>query len=353
VATLIGALIANGGVSRRHLRQLPAIIGGTLGRLPFSLVEWLYSALARPRAATMAPPVFILGHWRSGTTHLYNVLSAGSGFGHLPVLPTALPWDFLVMVRLFEPLLARAIPRDRLIDRVPVTADSAQEDEIALANMQGLSFYHGLYFPRRLREHFMKGVFLDGASAGEIRRWERRHVYFLEKLSLQQKGKQLLLKNPVYTARVAQLARLWPGARFIHIHRNPYRVFESTRHFYRTLLPMLALQPYDESEIDTLVLEAYPRMMQRLIDDTEALPEGHFAEIRFEDFESDPLGELARTYRALGLDGFEEAASGMESYLQSVQSYQKNTFTYDAGLLERVSTAWAPFIERWGYDIPA
>jgi hypothetical protein len=90
--------------------------------------------------------------------------------------------------------------------------------------MQPLSFYHGIYFPRRLEERFRQGVFFDGCGVAAIARWRRRHVLFLEKLALLQPGRRLLIKNPVYSARISMLREIWPEAKFIHIYRNPYRV---------------------------------------------------------------------------------------------------------------------------------
>ena len=44
-------------------------------RLPVSTVERMAIASRLPTVQEMAPPVFILGHWRSGTTHLYNIIT--------------------------------------------------------------------------------------------------------------------------------------------------------------------------------------------------------------------------------------------------------------------------------------
>jgi hypothetical protein len=115
--------------------------------------------------------------------------------------------------------------------------------------MQRLSFYHGIYFPRRLEERFQQGVFFDGCGVDAIARWRRRHVMFLEKLALLQPGRRLLIKNPVYSARIALLREIWPEAQFIHIYRNPFRVFASTRSFYAKLLGEFALQRFEHAHL--------------------------------------------------------------------------------------------------------
>ena len=192
-------------------------------------------------------------------------------------------------------------------------------------------------------------MFFDGCGAAAIERWRRRHVLFLKKLTLLQPGRRLLVKNPVYSARIATLREIWPEAKFIHIYRNPFRVFASTRTFYARLLQQFALQRFEDARIDELVLMAYPRMMACLLEDAAALPEAAYAEIRFETFITDPLGELGRLYETLGLDGFLAAGPRFEAYLREVHDYRAAPHPLPTALAWEVRQRWAPFIQRWGY----
>jgi len=347
-STLLMVLTSNGPIPPRCYAPVALALATTLARWPFTTLErWLTAHRIR-QMSPMEPPIFILGHWRSGTTHLYNVLSQSPAFGYISPLATGLPWDLLGLATLLEPLLTRALPSHRFIDRIPVHPTSPQEDEVAIANMLPLSYYHGLYFPKRFRENFNRGVFFEGCSAVEIQAWQKTFVYFLQKVSLHQGGKRLLLKNPIHTGRVAMLRDLWPGAKFIHIYRDPYRVFQSMRNFYDTLFRELALQDFDQVAIDTTILDTYPRLMERLLVDTATLPGDEFMEIRFEDFEQNPLLELERLYTTLGLDGFTTAVPYFQQYLDSVQNYQKNTYPCSPETQQKVQKHWQPFIERWG-----
>jgi len=297
--------------------------------------------------------VFILGHWRSGTTHLYNVMSRAPHWGYVSPFATALPWNFLLLGRALEPLLARALPDGRFIDNIPVTPDSPQEDEIGLANMTTTSFFHALYFPRRFTEFVNEGVFFDGCTADEIARWCRTVRYYYDKLSIGAGGARLLIKNPVYTARADLLRQIWPDAKFIHIHRNPYEVFISMRNFYRKLFAEFALEPYDHVDIDAQITRIYLRMMDRLTRDAEKIPSSHFVELSYNELQSAPMEQLARIYETLDLPGFAENEGRFRSYLDSVTGYQKNNFRFPAGEVEQVGRVLAPFIERWSYAPPA
>ena len=145
------------------------------------------------------------------------------------------------------------------------------------------------------------------------------------------------------------LREIWPEAKFIHIYRNPYRVFASTRTFYARLLREFALQRIEPVCIDDLILDAYPRMMGRLLQDAAALPEASYAEIRFETFVRNPLGELSRVYKSLGLEGFIAARPRFEAYLSEVRDHRAARHLLSTEAALQVRQRWAPFIERWGH----
>ena len=350
--TLYHVLRRAGPVRAARLPQLTIAILAILGRMPFTLLERAFVRAKGGGQAVIEPPVFIVGHWRSGTTHLYNVLSRAPDLGFVTPFATALPWDFLLLGRMMKPLLARALPSGRYIDNMAVEPDSPQEDEIALANMSPLSFYHGLYFPTRFEQTFNAGIFLDGCSQAEIEGWQRTLRYLYAKLSIGQGGRRLLIKNPVYTARVRLLSRTFPGAKFIHIHRSPYKVFASMRNFYPALFAEFALQPYDHVPIDEIIFRTYARMMDSLLRDSADLPADSYVELRFEDLQRDPMGELERIFGGLRLDGFVDAAPAFTGYLDSVRNYRKGTHRIPPDILERITDRWQPYIERWGYSLP-
>ncbi|MEE8371648.1 MAG: sulfotransferase [Sphingomonadales bacterium] len=345
-------LTGNGGVGLSSLPQAVAAVLSSLFRLPFSLADSIIVAAKHSSARPMEPPIFIVGHWRSGTTHLYNLMGQAGHFGFVTPFSTALPWDFLSLTKLFGGLLEKALPEGRYIDNIPVRADSPQEDEIGLANMTPISFYHGLYFPKRFHENFAQGIFFEGLTKARIGGWEKRLKYYYLKLQLAQRGTRLVIKNPVYTARIAHLLSIWPEAKFIHIHRNPYKVFFSMRNFYDKLLGQFALQSWRHLDLDAHILDSYPEMMSRLEEDAAGLGPEQFLEMRFEDLQSDPLGELGRIYRRFGLDGFDEARPRYEAYLLSVKGYSKNIYNYPADEIENIALRWGHFIRKWGYEPP-
>ena len=297
----------------------------------------------------MKPPIFIVGHWRSGTTHICNLLSQSPQFGFVSPVATGIPNDLLLIGRLFKPWLEKSIPPDRLIDRVAVNANSPQEDEFGLANMIPISFLHGLYFPKRLSENFLKGVFFDHCSEQDIKRWKNASNQFLRKVYLDQGQRPLLIRNPAYTARIPLLRAMWPGAKFIHIYRNPYRVYPSMRNYFKKLLPALAFQDYTQVDIDKVIFSTYSRMMETLISDLSELPEDEFIEIKYEELEEKPLTELNKVYHRLGLSGYHEAEPYFNKYLHGIRGYTKNLYSQDSAEIELIKDHWKRFIDHYGY----
>lgn len=347
----LAAAVERSGMPDKPL-AVAAIFAAAIGRWPFSFMEKALIESSLPSIDDLEPPVFILGHWRSGTTHLYNVMCKSGAWSYVPPLATGLPWDMFGIGRAFRPLLERALPEHRYIDKIPVTPESPQEDEIALANMTPLSFYHGIYFPAAFEEFLRRGVFFDGCTPAEIEGWKSRFTYLLRKLSKLQDGRRLLIKNPVYTARLAMLRAMFPRAKFVHIARSPYDVFQSMRNFYRKLFAEFALQSYAHVDIDEAIFSTYERMMDALAEDARALSSPDYVELRYEELDRAGIAAFEKIYGSLGLPGFGAARPAFESYLASVKKYEKNRFDYSKEDALKVEARLGRFIEQGGYRRP-
>jgi len=352
--TLLRLLGTAGPPRPAHWPALAGMLAGAVLRSPLSLAERGYVAARRP-GERMPPPVFILGHWRSGTTHLFNLLSGAPGLAYAAPIPVGLPWDFLLLGRAVEPLLKRLIPSRRGIDPMAVTPTAPQEDEIALASMTAPSYYHGVYAPRAFRAQMARGLFFDGCTQAEIARWQRNLRLFTEKVSLRAGGARVLIKNPAHTAKVAQIRAIWPEAKFVHIVRDPHHVYQSTHRMFTDLLEMLALQDWDPQEVAASIDETYPRMLDRIDADLAALPPGQSVEARFEDLEANPLGTVARIAAELRLEDPEGLLAAAQAHLDSVAGYQSRTRAVPPEIARSVERLWGTQRARLGYParVPA
>ncbi len=348
------------GANPALLRRLGAIHGpfdmrgkiytAALARAPFSLMEKVY--VAGKKGTQVNPPVFILGHWRSGTTHLYNILANAPRFQTVTPYQAGLPWDFMTLSRLVPGLLEKNLPQGRYIDGVAVTPTAPQEDEFALANMTEHSFLHALYFPGDFFETFNRGLFFEGLNEAQVGDWRQKLKYFYTKLQIAGPGKTLLVKNPVYTARVALLCEMFPEAKFIHIRRNPYKVFYSMRNFYAQLLDELALQPHDLKDLDDHILSVFTRMMEALERDTRGLARDRFIEFDFADLQKKPLSVIKTIYQQLRLGDFRADEGHYKAYLKSIKGYKKNVYDFKNAEVKKIETHWRKYIKAGGYTCP-
>ncbi len=303
---------------------------------------------SRVAAAPIEPPIFILGHWRHGTTHLHNLLALDPNLAAPTLYQTLYPRTFLtterVVPRLGQPLLLRRRPHDD----VALGFGVPNEDELALVNDGAPSPYLSWVFPRRADRHDRFLTFRE-AAGDEVASWKSSLLRFLRKLALRG-GRRAVLKSPPHTARIGLLLDLFPAARFIHIRRDPYQVFRSTRHMYATTMRYWRLQSPPPGDEDDRILRIYREMYDAYFDQRGLIPAGHSCEVAYEDLERDPIGQVGAIYEALGLPGFGAARPGMEVYLESIAGYRKNADSELPGpVRQRVGQEWGRCFEEWGY----
>ena len=344
-------VLTNGSIALKHYPRIFFInLLSTIG-IPFRCYEkWRLNKKIQSTELS-DQPIFIVGHWRSGTTHLHNLLVQDPQFGYITMLQAAFPKSFITST-FFKRFMNRLLPKTRPMDAMKMGIYEAQEEEMALGNMFPYSFYNGWYFPRRMLEFYFKYVRFNQISLSLVEQWRRIYDFLLKKATYFMKGKRLVLKNPVNTARIKFLLDLYPNAKFIHIYRNPYEVYASTRHFYKTTVEAFMLQHISDKEIEDNILEIYSKMMHSYFTESKLIPKGNLVEIKFEDLEEDPIFQLQRIYDALDLNGYEQAESKFLNYINSIQSYKKNKFNFSATLTDKVKKHWDFTIEKWGYSVP-
>lgn len=344
-------VLTNGSVALKHYPRIFFInLLSTIG-IPFRCFEkWRLNKKIQLTELS-DQPIFIVGHWRSGTTHLHNLLVQDPQFGYITMLQAAFPKSFITS-NFFKRFMNRFLPKTRPMDSMKMGIYEAQEEEMALGNMFPYSFYNGWYFPRRMLEFYFKYVRFNQVSLSLMEQWRRIYDFLLKKATYFMKGKRLVLKNPVNTARIKFLLEIYPDAKFIHIYRNPYEVYASTRHFYKTTVEAFMLQHITDEEIEDNIFEIYSKMMHSYFLESKLIPKGNLVEVKFEDLEADPISQLQRIYDSLELNGYEQTESKFLDYLNSIQSYKKNKFNFTKKIIDNVKTHWNFTIEKWGYPVP-
>jgi len=341
------------GIDRRYRSRAAFVTCTTLLTSPLRALECLRHGRRIRNTSIHPSPVIIVGHWRSGTTHLHNLLFQDENLGSLTTFQALAPGFCLIGCGVIKRLISRFAAKHyptRLIDSIPLDMDAPQEDEFGLANLSEHAYIHAFSFPRQASAVFDRSVLLEGLSEAQRARWTDTYLHLLRKTTLATGGKRLLIKNCAHSARIPLLLEQFPDARFIHIHRNPYKVFLSTRHMLNTVFLRSQLQEVDPDQLDRFILNTYVRLMERFLEDRPRIPDGHIIDVRFDALQQKPMETIRVIYQRLGLPGFEEAAPRIREYLDSVSDYKKNPYALDAETIEQVNRHWGFAFEQWGYE---
>lgn len=303
----------------------------------------------RVEAVAVLPPVFILGHWRSGTTWLHEILARDQRFGYPNSYQVSFPHTFLTTEKFDARLMAPFLPRRRPMDGMELRFSSPQEDEFAICASTLKSPCLAWVFPRR-KQDFARYLTLQSLSAKELAEWRDSFLWFLKKVQLRV-SRPLVLKSPPHTARIRRLLEWFPEAKFVHIRRDPYRVIQSSLHTFGILREWHALQGDLLDDHEAWILRQYAEMHRAFFEQQASIPEGRFHEISFEALEKDPTAEIARLYRALDLPDFKQFEPTLRQYLNSIADYTKNRLPEMGPEFRRkIRRECGECFERWGYS---
>lgn len=304
------------------------------------------------REQRVSQPIFVLGHWRSGTTHLQNLFSVDDRFAYPQFLDTMSPHTFLTSGAITANTFGRMIPSTRFeLDNIPFRAEAPYEDEFALAIMTGLSPYLSWAFPES-SARYDRYLTIDDMALDEHERWSEAMVLFAQKVTLKY-GKRLVLKSPTHTARIRMLLELFPDAKFVHIHRHPFSVYRSTKHLQSNSRQYFSMQQreYDDHE---RILAMYGKMYDAYFAQKKLIPAGSLSEIAYDDLEADPMGVMGRVYEDLDLPDFGIARPAVERYIASLGTYEKGKHAMLSESVRREIVArWRRTFDEWNYSTTA
>ncbi|WP_013334457.1 sulfotransferase family protein [Gloeothece verrucosa] len=346
-------IIANRGVDTQYFIKFLYAFFLCLSGIPVRIFERVIFDHKIASTTIDYPPVFILGHWRSGTTYLHNLMIQDSNFAFVPSIYSYSPEMFLSLnsKKFMAPLLEALLPNQRPMDNVAYSIHVPEEEEYAIGNMMPLSFYNGWMFPKYLRQNFERSVLFQGLSRSLKAEWEKVYIKILKKTTFFSQGKRLLIKNPANTARIDTLLKLFPQSKFIYIYRNPYDVYSSTKLFYEKLMPTYALQQISEEYIEDCIFDFYEQLINQYLESKQNIPLGNIIEIKYEDFLGNEMMYLNKIYTQFNLPDFEEKSQVFLQYVHSKSKYIKNQHSLDRDLVKKIDQRWGFFIEQWGYDI--
>ena len=321
-----------------------------------SSLNRLQKVIYRDRIETtriQQPPVFIIGHGRSGTTLMHELISLDERFAFPSNFEAFVPKHFLLTRHLMYPLVNLLMPGKRPMDAMTMNASSPQEDDFALCSYGAPTPYRRIAFPNNQGDDHLqlnsKRVEKDALADEQALQESLTHFY--KSLTLRYPQRQLVLKSPPHTARVEQLARWFPGAKFVHVSRHPHKLVSSTMRLWRLLdeIQGFQLARYDDQWLKNYVFQCQALMYDSYFRQREALPKNQLVEIRFEDLIQSPTTKLEQVYQQLEIGDFAPARGAVEQYFADRKGHRTNPVELDAELVAEIDSHWRPYAEAFGY----
>ena len=332
------------------LSRIPMVLIISLISFANSLL-WLVQMILLGHKIARTPiqddPIFVIGHWRSGTTMLHELLVLDKRHSYADTYQCFAPDHFLVSGWLLRPLVRFLLPARRPMDNMAAGWDRPQEDEFALCNMGGRSPYLTIAFPNRPpqdQEYFE----LDKVSPEARDLWKQHMLWFVKSLTLAC-SRRIVLKSPPHTFRIKVLLELFPNARFIYIIRNPYEIYPSTMNLWKRLYRDQGLQVPNYNGLQEFVLETFSRMHESFERQRELIPPSRLCEVRYEDLVKQPLEQMRAIYQQLQLGGYDEALPAFKQYFADRADYKTNRFQLSPQERAEIARRWRPYMERYGY----
>ncbi len=295
-------------------------------------------------------PIYILGHWRSGTTLLHNLLCCHENVAYPTTYQTVFPNNLFFMKGLMKAIMQHYLPRERLVDRVEMHVDNPQEEGFALGNEAGFSFYYWYYFPADHRQITEEYLSLSAADQKRTESFKNGYVRFIKRCLLNTGGEQYIAKNPPNMARIPFLLDLFPQSRFIYIERNPYEVLMSTFRFHRSYLKTLQLQDMDDESLWEFIFTTYELLYRKFRESRHLIPPENLVEIRYEQLVADP-GSVYKDLHNGIISDLKTDTEKLVLLLKSSREHSANIYRFSRKYLDRVNEALGPLIQKQGYEL--
>lgn len=344
-------LLARNGfrVSPSRLHMAGALVFFTLFNDLLGSIQYLLHGRAIHRTQLAGPPVFILGHWRSGTTMMHELLQLDDRFTSPNTYQCFAPWHFLLSQGWIHRFGNFLLPAKRPMDNMKVGWSLPQEDEFALMVLGAPTPYYRIAFPYRPVPH-MDSLGSQSFNPHDLRRWKASIDWFFRALTYHT-GKPLIIKSPPHTGRLGILAEMYPDAKFIHMVRDPRKLYPSTKKMWLALGEVQSLQRGDNEEsLHRFVIDCFHRMYDSFEIDRHGLPSDRIVDVRYEDLVKQPSETIASIYEQLGLGKSEAVIAKMAERQSKETGYQTNQHPVNDELEKIIQQDWSEYSRRYGYS---
>jgi len=313
-----------------------------------AVIQHLIHGRAIRRTNLVGPPIFVLGHWRSGTTLMHELLHLDDQFTSPTTFQCFAPWHFL----LSEPWITRfgnfLLPARRPMDNMKVGWQLPQEDEFALLVLGAPTPYFRFAFPNNPIPH-MDSLGSKTFDAAKLEQWKRSVDWFFRAISYHTQ-KPLIIKSPPHTGRLSVLAEMYPEAKFIHMIRDPRKLYPSTMKLWKVLNEVQALQSNTKDDaMHRFVIESLHRMYDSFELDRQSIASERIIDVHYEDLVAEPLATLKHIYSQFKLGDFDAISEKIIARQDQEKDYQTNQLGMDPETEKMILREWHDYARKYGY----
>ena len=309
----------------RNLLRLAFLLQGACWSSLFSWIEKVRFSKALKNTPVPDDPVFIIGHWRTGSTLLHQLMSLDPQLNAPTLFQVALPDSFLVSYPYYRPMFRMFISGHRPMDQVRIGMDEPQEDEYAIYRITNFSPLEKLVFATT-DSYFLNRETRFLPSGDDLEKWKNEVKAFFRKLHFAN-NKRIVSKNPFNSFRIKVLHDMFPNAKFIHIVCHPDDVIPSAINMWNILQKQNQLtNPVNPPRFEA-VADLLEHLLSEIETDHKQLLPDQYVEVRFEDLEKKPVAVLKQIYESLHLPFSTEFELKINGFIRQTANFRKNDFS--------------------------
>ncbi len=105
-----------------------------------------------------------------------------------------------------------------------------------------------------------------------------------------------------------------------------------------------------KGDLDDQTIRYYQEATDAFFEEKALIRSDRFHEMRFDDLERDPIGQMRDVYESLRLPDFRRVEPAIRQYVASLSGYEKNTYApLSPELRARIARDLRKSFEAWGY----